>query len=150
MGLFKIGNDYIDPAEIAAAAYCPAPKSGPARYYVALRGGGNVCLPFSPEELEALLTGAGALAPEEDAPAWPEDDIPALLQLREEGYRFLARDGDGKLFSYRHAPELDGVYWTPVSPADDEVKPLGRDAFGFVAPDDKEPFDIQELYDYIN
>lgn len=141
--LIKIGKDYIDPAEIAAAQYDPADNLDPDRYFVTLRSGGDVCLYCSPEELEAALMSSGMLAGEDmNVPGIPEEELPALLQLADEGYHFLARDGDGKIFAYRHAPELDGVYWTPVSPLDDEVKRLSREDFGFVAADDKKPFDI--------
>lgn len=63
--LIKIGRDYVDPAEIAAATYLPATKLDPERFDVTLRSGECALVYCSAAEFEAALIDAGVIeAPE--------------------------------------------------------------------------------------
>lgn len=146
--LTKIGNDWVDLAEIVAARYFPenSDGDGPEHYAVTLRCGECIWLyDCSPAELEAALVRAGAAEGGEDTNVLtiPEEELPKLLELVNAGFSFLARDGDGKVYAYRNLPRRDGAYWDPATADDGEVVPLGREAFPFV--EETEPFDIAKV-----
>lgn len=71
-----------------------------------------------------------------------EREVEILKALQTLGYEWLARDENGKLFSYIHKPEKLNEFWaadgTPPTP-------IGKDLFTFIKWEDKEPTNIKEL-----
>ena len=62
---------------------------------------------------ESILQEANLLTVgmESDAFHLTEDEIATLRQLRDKGYQYIARDGDGKIFAYRAEPSKGGFGW---------------------------------------
>lgn len=143
--LIKIGNAWIDPGEIAGIIPEKVPGyEDPQSIMINFRQGGALWISATMDEAEAALIDAGLIEdPDETDPAAPW--LGLLAELQDEGYSFLARDKDGKLFAYRHKPEWDGAYWNPETLAGDEVKSLPPEACPFVTDEDEEPFDIREV-----
>ena len=114
--LIKIGNCWVDPNEIAAifpAADLPStPKVG-----ITLRSGGSTWAEATMDEAEAALIDAGVIEnpyPEEafEAPALSDNERIELEALDAQGYEYIARDADGKLYAYKCEPgRADGYYF---------------------------------------
>ncbi len=145
--LIKIGNYFVDPTEIAAVGGEFADIDGIHYINIWLRKNEqSVLVESTMDEAEAALIDADVIEdPADDPMALIVEEMELLEQLDDEGYHFLARDRDGKLFAYRHMPTYDGAYWNPETPVNDEVKALNRDACPFVTVDDAAPFDIREV-----
>ncbi|MBQ6756801.1 MAG: hypothetical protein IJP43_07690 [Oscillospiraceae bacterium] len=96
-----------------------------------------------------ILTSAGLLI----NPPAGEDPIQFILsdeelfeasELQAQGFSYMARDKDDKLFAFVSKPDYDGVYWSPKP--DDELEPtLVEGAFAFISADDDEPTAISDL-----
>ena len=143
--LIKIGNAWVDPQEIAAffpTADLPStPKIG-----IILRSGGNVWAEATMDEAEAALIDAGYIEnpyPENDTPELTEEEREVAIELLDDGFIFLARDGDGKLYAFRYRPDRDGAYWN--SSMTDEKPRRVNDGFDFISSEDAEPWRISEL-----
>ena len=143
--LTKFDDTYVDLTEIISVTYIPEDEMSEGGFRVIFRNGERAGIRCEPEEMEAALIRAGLLPVEETILLDP-DTISQLDKLYAEGYRWLARDADGKLFAYRHKPEREegDAYWDPAVSHPEEAKDLGRDAFQMVSGEDPEPFDIQE------
>ena len=70
-----------------------------------------------------------------------EEDI-RLTQLYHEGYRWLARDDDGRLFAYREKPFRGGNLWTLN---EGRYSPVPMELFSFVSSQDDEPTAIEPI-----
>lgn len=147
--LIKIGNAFIDPAEIAAVTgergSSSFPDAAVHRLFIYLRCGDACWIDATMDEAEAALIDAGYIEspyPEEPVELDPQDAVHAA-DLLADGYQWLARDGDGNLYAYLVRPERDGAYWGEglTYPA---AKRL-RDGFGFVREEDEEPWEIAAL-----
>ena len=143
--LIKIGNAWVDPQEIAAffpTADLPStPKIG-----IILHSGGNVWAEATMDEAEAALIDAGYIEnpyPENDTPDLTDGELEVAIELLDDGFIFLARDGDGKLYAFRYRPDRDGAYWN--SSMTDEKPRRVNDGFDFISSEDAEPWRISEL-----
>ena len=145
--LIKIGDCWVDPKEIiymteyqdpftihdssiAQDGSCP---HGP-KLLITLRGAGSHTIESTMDQAEAALIDAGVI----EAPVYDE-----VLELTEEedakaqalfdaGYKYLARDEDGKLFAYKFEPVENQGFYMPGSPA--ETAERIERFFDFIAP----------------
>ena len=69
-----------------------------------------------------------------------------LYELAADGYKYLARDKDGKLFAFRHKPKYGGFYWDDPDPA----PALQVDGLSFISEEDEEPTEISSLIEGIS
>ena len=119
--LIKIGDCFVDPEEVALIRgdepdYHPDTGS---QMLIQLRSGGNVWITATMDEAEAALIDAGVIEnpyPEEafETPALSDEERLELEALDAQGYEYLARDADGKLYAYKCEPgREDGYYFSP-------------------------------------
>lgn len=105
-------------------------------------------MPF--EEAVGCFIEAGILpgAAGTDVVQVPSEDVLALTQLHREGFRYLARDYDGKLFAYGRAPSKGVLGWR----ADDREGSPKRVSKGcaFVTWDDEQPLSITAMLQDLN
>lgn len=152
--LIKIGNAFVDPTEIAVITPCREvdPFSGAetaTKIFIYLKRGGSLWIDAPMDEAEAALIDAGVIEDptEDDAPPelTPEEEA-VCRRLRKDGYSWIARDGDGKLFAYHLKPQKEGAYWNPI----DDRKPARiHEDFAFVDTDDQQPTWLPWLLDQI-
>ena len=142
--LIKIGSALIDPEAIVVI------KPYPDEYLkieIILNNGTSFLTDASMDETEAALTVAGvvnALTPDPDdapVPDMDEDEIDRIVELKSDGYEYLARDKDGKLWAYRVEPEDDGSYWSSEIGGARQV----FEGFDFITKNDKKPTEINSL-----
>ncbi len=151
--LIKIGSAYVDPAEIAAIepdrddslqAYERAQQ-----VCIILKQGGSFWADATMDEAEAALIDAGCIEnpyPEDvDPPVMTEDELDELRSLSRDGFGFLARDYDHRLYAYRNCPERDAVGWFDPRLSTDggTVRVCGE--FLFVSEHDAAPTEIAPL-----
>lgn len=151
--LIKIGSAFVDPTEIAAIepdrddslqAYERAQQ-----ICIILKQGGSFRADATMDEAEAALIDAGCIEnpyPEdEDPPAITEDELEELRSLSHDGFGYLARDYDHRLYAYRNCPERDAVGWFDPRLSTDggTVRVCGE--FLFVSEHDAEPTEIAPL-----
>ena len=145
--LTKIGDAWVDLSEIAAAEHLLVTGLDEEFVAIILRCGERVAAHCSPEEFEAVLAGAELLwGVKRSVEDFLGEDRPTLEALYEEGFRYLARDIDGKIYAYRHEPRKDGAYWDPVYQTENELKPLHREQFQFITSEDDLPFALEDIY----
>ena len=151
--LIKIGSAYVDPAEIAAIE--PDRDDSLPDYerakqiYVALKSGPSFWVDATMDEAEAALIDAGFIdnpyPEDEDPPAMTEDELDELRSLSRDGFGFLARDYDHRLYAYRNCPERDAVGWIDPRLSTDGGTVRVCGAFAFVSEHDAEPTEIAPL-----
>lgn len=113
--LIKIGDCWVDPNEIAAifpTADLPStPKVG-----ITLRSGGSTWVEATMDEAEAALIDAGVIEdPAADAPPeLTEEECAELQDFYDQGFEYLARDADGRLFAYKGKPGREGGYFYAI------------------------------------
>lgn len=154
--LVKIGNAFIDPAEIAAIAQYR--EGGLTEYEkatqicITLRHGGSFWIDASMDDAEAALIDAGMIECDEpegsDLPDMTDEELAKLRDLEADGYLYLARDRDGKLFAFRRRPEYDGAYWNDPSITAAAGTLRIHDGFAFISEDAEEPAEIVALLGY--
>lgn len=118
--LIKIGDCFVNPEEIAAVRdmFLPTNDEQPT-VEIILRGGACFDAESSIDEAEAALIDAGCIEspyPEDglEAPALSDNERIELEALDAQGYEYLARDIDGKLYAYKCEPgREDGYYFSP-------------------------------------
>ena len=154
--LIKIGSAFIDPEEIAAIT--PDRGDGQDAYQsstqicITLRHGGSFWIDAPMDEAEAALIDAGAIEnPYEDQdgdrPELTEGELAVLRDLESDGYNYLARDKDGKLYAFRNRPEYDGAYWSDPGAGSAGVLRVHED-FDFIDTGAEEPAEIYRLLGY--
>ena len=150
--LIKIGSAYVNPAEIAAIEPDrddSLPDYERARkIYVSLKSGPSFWTDATMDEAEAALIDAGCIEnpyPEDvDPPAMTEDELDELRSLSRDGFGFLARDYDHRLYAYRNRPVHDALGWHPEAFMDGGLaRVCGK--FDFVSKHDAEPTEIAPL-----
>ena len=138
--LIKIGDAWVDPEEIVGivpAAVFPYGDSNPT-IFIQMRGStGSLCAHTTMDEAEAALIDAGLIEnpyPEDDAaPELSTEERVELEAFDVQGFAWLARDADGKVFAYKEKPALeDGYFFAPG--ATQPVQAVG--AFAFLQPCD--------------
>ena len=153
--MIKIGDVYLDEASIQAimpgtsAPSCGDPAScggsGVERrnYTVYLSTGKVIIVTTSDDELQRLLTRAGLLQQPDSCAAdgqFTADELEELASVFRIGYRFAARDHDGKVFAYKGKPIKGKYTWQH-----DEAKRLHCD-YAALAFEDVEPLDLTALF----
>jgi hypothetical protein len=115
--LIKIGDCFVNPDEIAAVRdmFLPANDEQPT-VEIILRGGACFDAEASIDEAEAALIDAGCIDspyPEDGlaAPALSDNERIELEALDAQGYEYIARDADGKLYAYKGEPGREGGYY---------------------------------------
>ena len=151
--LIKIGSALVDPCEIVAISkpmndyFYDLEEEAMVR--IEFRSGSNIWVDATMDEAEAALIDAGVVTDltadydEEKSllPLLRNDEVDALRKLADDGYRFLARDKDGKLFAFRHKPKYGGFYWDDPDPA----PALQVSGLSFISEEDDEPTEISSL-----
>ena len=140
--LIKIGDCFVDPAEIAMIcdSYDSHLEVQP-QICIHLRHGSGTWIHSTMDEAEAALIDAGVIQDPtaDDAPELTEEEKTELTKMDELGFNYIARDGDGKLYAYFEKPTKDGAYWNS---RDGQPVKLKED-FDFI--DDSEPWSIAWL-----
>lgn len=155
--LVKIGSAFIDPNEIAAIV--PDREDGltgieqATQICITLRQGGSFWIDAPMDEAEAALIDAGVIENPYPEPPEPEveltdEEMAKLRDLESDGYLYLARDKDGKLFAFRHVPEYDGAYWNDPSINAAAGTLRIHEGFDFIDADAEEPTEIFRLLGY--
>lgn len=136
--LIKIGDAWVDPEEIVAMRET-IDDVDKTRYVITRfkNAGDDLLIEATLDEAEAALIDAGYI----ENP-YPEDGLAPELSAEErveleafdaQGFAWLARDEDGKVFAYKEKPALEGGYFfTPGS--SQPVQAAG--AFSFLPPCD--------------
>lgn len=155
--LIKIGSALIDPEEIAAISpYRDESMSDVEKsthVCVVFKRNDSLWIDATMDEAEAALIDAGVVTDlvaddgtdEEPVPLITHEEKVQLYELEEEGYKYLARDRDGKLYAFRRKPENGGFYWSDPGPG--SAGALQVIGFNFVSEDDEEPTEIGLLLD---
>lgn len=84
---------------------------------IQLRSGGNVWITATMDEAEAALIDAGVIEnpypdADDEPPELTENERSELAALDANGYEYIARDADGKLYAYKCEPgRADGYYF---------------------------------------
>ena len=151
--LIKIGSALINPEEIAAISpslndYNSAGEMATMIRFE-FRNGGSIWIDATMDEAEAALIDAGVVTDltaeqkddEQPAPPLCVEEVAKLTELAGDGYKFLARDKDGRLYAFVHKPEYGGFYWE--DPKRDSA--LQVDGLTFISEDDEEPTEISSL-----
>ena len=118
--LVKIGDCFVDPEQIQAVRdmFVPALDETPT-VEIILANGECFEAQAAMDEAEAALIDAGVIEnpyPEEafETPALSDEERIELEALDAQGYEYLARDVDGKLYAYKCEPgREDGYYFSP-------------------------------------
>lgn len=150
--LIKIGNALVDPNEIAVIQ--PDRNERLSDYdksthiLIELRNGGSIWIEASMDEAEAALIDAGVvtdlIADPDPVPPLTDAEVGRLCALDRDGYRYLARDKDGKLYAFRQKPVFKGFYWEESGPVSYNALQVGED-FAFINWDDAEPTEIEQF-----
>ena len=140
--LIKIGDCFVDPAEIAliSDSYDSHLEAQP-QICIHLRHGSGTWIHSTMDEAEAALIDAGVIQDPaaDEAPELSDAELDELMGLDELGFKYVARDADGKLYAYFEKPTKDGAYWNS---RDGQPVKLKED-FDFI--DDSEPWSIAWL-----
>ena len=147
--MVKIGNSYFAEAAIEAIVpeWLTERKSDRAvrhnSYDVHLANGNIVTAEATEDEVAAVVNLLGLLVPEElEEPEieFGRDELEELASLFEAGYRWVARDRDGKAFAYKDKPEKGNASWKG-----DEFQRLHHDFEAIVFEADV-PLDLTKLF----
>lgn len=144
--MVKIGNTYF--AEAAIEAIVPEwivdRRSGKAvahdSYDVHLANGNIVTAKASEEEVAAVVSLLGLLASDEPEIELERDELEELASLFGSGFRWAARDRDGKVFAYKDKPTKGRSCWQAY-----EHMRLHHD-FDAISFDDDAPLDLTKLF----
>lgn len=137
--LIKIGDCFVDPEQVQAVRdmFVPALDETPT-VEIILANGECFEAQATMDEAEAALIDAGVIEnpyPEDEleAPALSIEEQTELSALDAQGYEYIARDIDGKLYAYKGEPGREGgYYYAPGATAPEKV--VG--GFLFVDPDE--------------
>ena len=131
--LVKIGDCWVDPAEIIAVTHLRG-SDDPTQIIVNLRQGVSIWPDATMDEAEAALIEAGVIEEPtcDEPPELTEEEGAKAQSLFDAGYKYLARDDDGILFAYKFCPFLDNGRYLPGSPVETAVR-IDR-LFDFIAP----------------
>lgn len=116
--LVRIGDCFVDPEQIQAVRdmFVPALDETPT-VEIVLANGECFEAQAAMDEAEAALIDAGVIEnpyPEDalETPALSDNERIELEALDAQGYEYIARDADGKLYAYKCEPgRADGYYF---------------------------------------
>ena len=115
--LVRIGDCYVDPEQIQVVRDMFVPGDETPTVEIILANGECFEVEAAMDEAEAALIDAGVIEnpyPEEafEAPALSDNERIELEALDAQGYEYIARDADGKLYAYKCEPgREDGYYF---------------------------------------
>ena len=147
--MVKVGNAYFAEAAIEAIVPEWLTDRRPDRavrhnsYDVHLANGNIVTAEASEDEVTAVVNLLGLLVleyPEEPEVEFGRDELEELASLFETGYRWAARDRDGKAFAYKDKPEKGNASWKG-----DEFQRLHHD-FEVIVFEADTPLDLAKLF----
>lgn len=137
--LIRIGDCFVDPEQVQAVRdmFVPGRDATPT-VEIILANGGCFEAQAAMDEAEAALIDAGVIEnpyPEEafEAPALSDNERIELEALDAQGYEYIARDADGKLYAYKSEPGREGGYY--YAPGATSPEKVAGD-FLFVEPDE--------------
>lgn len=137
--MIKIGNVLVDEHSISAIA---GKYGDPLAIRIHLNSGDTVIADCTLPDAEDILIAAGLIEPE-SAVDITDEDLAALRELAEMGYRFIARDSTGWVYAYETAPEKCGAYWDHGDGLPSHR--VREDVFAWLSFSDPEPTDILAL-----
>lgn len=115
--LVKIGDCFVDPEQIQAVRDMFVPGDETPTLEIILANGECFEAQAAMDEAESALIDAGVIEnpyPEEafETPALSDEERIELEALDAQGYEYLARDADGKLYAYKREPgRADGYFF---------------------------------------
>lgn len=125
--LVKIGDCFVDPEQIQAVRDMFVPGDVTPTLEIILANGECFEAQAAMDEAEAVLIDAGVIEnpcydePIEELPLSAEERI-ELEALDAQGYEYIARDIDGKLYAYKGEPGREGgYYYAPGATAPEKV-----------------------------
>lgn len=136
--IIKIGDAWVDPEEIVAMRET-IDDVDKTRYVITRfkNSGDDLLIEATLDEAEAALIDAGYIEnpyPEDDpAPDLSAEERVELEAFDAQGFAWLARDEDGKVFAYKEKPALEGGYFF-MPGSSKPVQAAG--AFSFLQPRD--------------
>lgn len=137
MDMIKIGNTYIT-AECIAAVSPDLHDEDMLRIF--LTGGKSVYVKASMTEAEVALMDAGLIEPPYET--IPAEDVELLRIYSDEGYTYVAKDRDRRVYVFETKPKKNGAYWEDGGDAE-----RVRDSyFDWLSEDDDEPTLINKLF----
>ena len=127
--LIKIGDCFVDPEQIHAVRdmFVPALDETPT-VEIILANGECFEAQAAMDEAEAALIDAGVIEnpyPEDalETPALSDNERIELEALDAQGYEYIARDADGKLYAYKCEPgRADGYYFARLAAEAEKVE----------------------------
>ena len=123
----KIGKALIDSDRIAAVSP-DLHAVGIVR--VLLTNGKTVCIKAYMSDVEDALTDAGLITSDDmDIPA---SDIKVLMDLRDLGYNYIAKDKTGAVYAFIDPPVRCGAYWQPAAESSERAYRVYSDSFDWL------------------
>lgn len=132
--LIRIGKALVDPGEIIMAREL---DREPPEVEIVFRHGGGCFLECSIGELAQTLQECGCTVEKWPADPLTREETDALSDLADAGYRYLARDQDGRLYAYGIRPTWGEGEWSTYGSLPPRRVPQG---FDFVRADDLAPW----------
>jgi len=133
--LVKIGDCFVEPSEIAMVvdSYDSHVEVKP-MICIHLRCGSSHWIHSTMDEAEAALIDAGVMEEPvyDEVPELTDEEDAKAQALFDAGYKYLARDEDGKLFAYKFEPVENQGFYMPGSPAETAER-IDR-FFDFISP----------------
>lgn len=144
--MIQIGNSYFDRDSVIAVL----PQPDGETVSVCVKWGRIFRVKIEPgERLDGILDRYGMLEPPADLPPDPaglltDAEVVELSCAQVEGYAYVAKDQDGRVYAFKVMPEKRGAYWeTPVGYSIDPHRLLGD--YACLSFEDKEPVEIAQL-----
>lgn len=123
----EIGRALIDSDRIAAVSP-DLHAVGIVR--VLLTNGKTVCIKAYMSDVEDALTDAGLITSDDmDIPA---SDIKVLMDLRDLGYNYIAKDKTGAVYAFIDTPVRCGAYWQPAEESSERAYRVYSDSFDWL------------------
>lgn len=131
--LINIGDCFVDPEQIHAVRDMFVPGDVTPTLEIILANGLCFKVEAAMDEAEAALIDAGLIEnpyPEDDdaAPELSTEERVELEAFDVQGFAWLARDADGKVFAYKEKPALENGYFFAPG-ATQPVQAVGDFAF---------------------
>ena len=97
---------------------------------VLLTNGKTVCIKAYMSDVEDALTDAGLIT--SDAISLSATAILALMDLRDLGYNYIAKDKTGAVYAFIDTPVRCGAYWQPAEESSERAYRVYSDSFDWL------------------
>lgn len=150
--MFRVGDTVLNEDFIAAIQPTNddgmiVPANEATMIFVSLSSGGQAVIRAPMEDVISELERVGSLAPAQSirTRAFSISDLEELKLRYEQGFRFAARDDDGKAFAFTARPTKGKACWIN----DDDASTVQRlySDFDALAFDDDNPLEISTILD---